>query len=898
MRQPPMKPSINTIDSNQKPVVESLEPRVLYSADAALLVSGFVFVDDDQGAGETPQIRLVDDSSEPTAAASSEGEVQPVEIVFVDSNVYDSERLQRIIEDQSYGRNTVIYSLAPNDDGVDRIAEILQQHDQVSAVHILTEGPAAGITLGDVQLNAGSLHSVEESLKSWRSGLSHDADILFYGCDYAVTEAGQNILNAISSLTGADVAASSDFGAADIGSNWATVSDWNPEHQLGDIESLPLLSDDAVENWRTIQHSITVDTDQDVVDGDADLSSIAALELNPGADGLVSLREAVLAANADVGLDEIVLDPGTYVISGGEMVVTEAVIIRGDTAANTILDAEEDSRFFNVNIPTAGTFTLEDITLANGHSDSVGGAMLVDMATVEITDAILTGNRADTLGGAIFTNANAVLNVTDSLLEDNRAVGDGGAIYSEGEVTIVGSEFIDNRADNGGAVYTKSGTFTLVVAESRFFNNYAVSDGGALYVDSLVSVSDSLFESNRADNDSGAIQVKGNGTITGSTFYQNTSGKHGGAMEVSGGSTELDVESSTFVGNSADSKGGAIRRTGGPVVEVSNSLFADNDVLGVPEDVEGQVVSLGFNLFKSTPTGGHYTSAVNDLIGIDPQVGALSDNGGRWHTVALNSNSPAINAGGGSTTDATGLGRNEIPDIGALEYRGPAPSAKIYWTDQENNSIHRANLDGSLSQEIYRAGASDYVYDLEVDHVNGYLYWIEVSTQHPDHDGAGYIMRSDLNGMNAAQFEPASGSRDMPMGLALDPDGGTQGYLYYITNVTAATFEIGDADYVVRYDLSDGTLSIVSVRIQNDYTDIEYDDVSDKLFVTDYNGEHDARGVMIFDLSDGNALTQIDLDPGEGPLSIAVVPGGEEAYLVSADGIVKWTEAGGVEAAV
>ena len=51
---------------------------------------------------------------------------------------------------------------------------------------------------------------------------------------------------------------------------------------------------------------ITIDTAEDIVDGD--ISSISALTGAPGDDGLISLREAIIATNETAGADEINFD--------------------------------------------------------------------------------------------------------------------------------------------------------------------------------------------------------------------------------------------------------------------------------------------------------------------------------------------------------------------------------------------------------------------------------------------------------------------------------------------------------------------------------------------------------------------------------------------------------------
>ncbi len=69
-------------------------------------------------------------------------------------------------------------------------------------------------------------------LQSWSSALSNDADILLFGCDIASGEPGNNFIHQIASLTGADVAASTNL----TGNN-ALGGDWVLEDRTGAIEA-------------------------------------------------------------------------------------------------------------------------------------------------------------------------------------------------------------------------------------------------------------------------------------------------------------------------------------------------------------------------------------------------------------------------------------------------------------------------------------------------------------------------------------------------------------------------------------------------------------------------------------------------------------------------------------
>lgn len=71
-----------------------------------------------------------------------------------------------------------------------------------------------------------------------------DADLLIYGCDVGAGVAGQDLLSAISQLTGADLAASDDLtGAGLLG------GDWDLEIQTGIIETSSVVTSSGQQQW-------------------------------------------------------------------------------------------------------------------------------------------------------------------------------------------------------------------------------------------------------------------------------------------------------------------------------------------------------------------------------------------------------------------------------------------------------------------------------------------------------------------------------------------------------------------------------------------------------------------------------------------------------------------------
>lgn len=167
------------------------------------------------------------------AAVSDETTSDNVQIIFVDGGVEDADAL--IAEAKAgfeEGVSYEIYDISSDRDGLIQIGDVLQGRTGIDAIHILSHGNEGEVVLGNTSLTNGNLDQRAAELSDWASALSTDADLLFYGCELAGSESGESLIESISQLTGADVAASDDVtGAAEQG------GDWDLEYSTGAIHT-------------------------------------------------------------------------------------------------------------------------------------------------------------------------------------------------------------------------------------------------------------------------------------------------------------------------------------------------------------------------------------------------------------------------------------------------------------------------------------------------------------------------------------------------------------------------------------------------------------------------------------------------------------------------------------
>lgn len=108
--------------------------------------------------------------------------------------------------------------LEPGRDGLARMAAWAKDHHGYAAIHALSHGAPGEILLGAGVLDAATLASQAETLAAIGKALTPDGDLLLYGCEVAAGGKGQDFIDQLAQLTGADVAASDDL--TGLGGDW------------------------------------------------------------------------------------------------------------------------------------------------------------------------------------------------------------------------------------------------------------------------------------------------------------------------------------------------------------------------------------------------------------------------------------------------------------------------------------------------------------------------------------------------------------------------------------------------------------------------------------------------------------------------------------------------------
>ncbi len=419
-----------------------------------------------------------------------------------------------------------------------------------------------------------------------------------------------------------------------------------------------------------------------------DRSLMATFNVTAGvADGAAgSLRAAITAANSNGQNDTINLAAGTYVLSSALPQLSEmgkSITFQGDTAANTIVDANNTGRVFDAYWTVTATFN--DLTIKNGGSTGSrpsGAGIQGYNSTITIDDCVIEDNIGYQ-GGGIAATSGGSLTITDTIIRDNNTSRFGAGLYLNGvTVSISNSEISGNSTASGydgGGLYMSGGSLTL--DSVAVDDNYAGQDGGGVAVSSVsLAITGGSITNNEAVRQGGGLYVNAPSSavgITGLTISNNTAGT-GGGLYRTGGSAAITLTESTVSGNTAPStnvnlgEGGGIftyqplslvrstlsgnsaYRNGGGLWNTTSAISFSNST------VSGNSAATGGGVYLSS--GNTTSSSVNSTFANNSASGA----GGAFYvggfsSVAMkNTIMAGSTAGSGTSADLGGSGGHTI----------------------------------------------------------------------------------------------------------------------------------------------------------------------------------------------------------------------------------------------
>jgi hypothetical protein len=398
---------------------------------------------------------------------------------------------------------------------------------------------------------------------------------------------------------------------------------------------------------------------------------------------------------------------------------------------------------------TNSTISANAADVPNGNPYPVyGGGGIDNLNDLTVTHSTISGNGSRELGGGLFngwTNYPASMKVSDTRITDNYSYEGGG---------VASSSFF---GFNGYAVQGDIGSNRVNLTNSTISGNDAFFDGGGVGIKYLGgSARWTIDHSTISGNDTylgngGGVSVgyqccgpfssfpnSGSLDVLDSTISGNHANRYGGGVMVAHNAEKyadtVNIRNSTIASNDAyDGGGGVYQDYAANGTYFGASLFStivgDNTLTGgAPNDLEegadfsgpgetpfelsfSLVEAPGNSLLSQNPAG-------SNLIGVDPQLGALAANGGLTKTHLPSINSPVVDQGsapGDLTTDQRGDPRtvdtspanaHDGTDIGSVELAtgppGPPPPPPPAAGGTAGTKIHNVKKKHKKRRRIIR----------------------------------------------------------------------------------------------------------------------------------------------------------------------------------------------------
>jgi hypothetical protein len=373
--------------------------------------------------------------------------------------------------------------------------------------------------------------------------------------------------------------------------------------------------------------------------------------LNSGAG---SLREAISTANGDADADTIHFQSGvTGTITlieaeSGELSISNPVKIYGPGAGVLAISGDGDDQIFQIDMATAGDDVLiSGLTLTDGAAEMEGGLDEGYGGAINNLDADLT------ISGSVIQNSEVEGNGDDG-------GGSGGGIHSTGGLTITGSTLRGNSAEYpGGGAAISSESADLRVSNSTIADNRAPGVGAAgilaRFGGDLVEITGTTISGNVAKS-STAVALEERSAVIRNTTIANNRAENGYESSSAGvfqyGGT-LAIENTTIAANTA-TEGGPTVSVANATMTLRNSIVAGGSASGGADLRSGGTGTfiLGSSLVQNVGSAS-FVNVGDALIGPDPQLLGLANNGGPTLTMRPAPGSPAVDKGRDSIGLAT-----------------------------------------------------------------------------------------------------------------------------------------------------------------------------------------------------------------------------------------------------
>lgn len=391
--------------------------------------------------------------------------------------------------------------------------------------------------------------------------------------------------------------------------------------------------------------------------------AISGLTLTRGFDPANGSGGAInVSSGATLKLTDAAITNSRSNSNGGGLFLTGDFAIAGSTiSGNTAISGA--GVYQSSSGPFSGAGTIADTTISGNQATlnptlSVGGGVRTSAGSLTIERSSLSGNTATVAGGGVWANNKYGLTVNNSTISGNSSAAGGGMFLSANSpkyapMRIAETTVSGNTAAHGAGIDVRNirGGNKVAIARSTISGNDGGpgSWGGGILVDDYITGAVSVVDSTVSGNTAtagGGVSLGSDSNYHLTTTYQGNVGT-------------IDFDNSTISGNTASAHGGGIYLSqydgGSPTVKqsgtagITSTIVADNTVAGAAEDLDRVDTSTNggfagaFSLVEAP--GDAPLTQQSVLVGVDPQLGALGDNGGPTATLLPAGTSPVLDQG-------------------------------------------------------------------------------------------------------------------------------------------------------------------------------------------------------------------------------------------------------------
>jgi hypothetical protein len=439
-------------------------------------------------------------------------------------------------------------------------------------------------------------------------------------------------------------------------------------------------------------------TDSTVTDNTA-LYSGGGIELSSSA--VATLTGDTISDNTQTDSDGGSGGGGIYLETESE--ITEGLTITNSTITGNTTSENTDGAGLEIN-GNEGSGNLSDVVAITSSTfsdnllgnDGYGGGIGQDeLSTLSVSSSTISGNGPQ--DGAFAYGAGVYLDwegspdtFTDDSITGNQAYAGGGVWIDGGTATFSGTSISGNTVTDGaGGLYTDANDGEpLTITSSTISGNVVLGtvgdvllgDGGGIVSQGCngITLANDTIASNTATNGGGGYMGLDCGPEIPAVLHSQRVA-HADRTEPTTATTAFLFD--TVTGNAAGSGGGGNIQLfdDDSTVSLAETIVAGGIVGSSPttncavdtDGYTGSITSAGYNLIDDSTCG---TAASTDIIGQNPQLGSLGNNGGPTQTELPANSSPAVGAIPDATWVATGVGSDQR---GVARGAGAASSATI-----------------------------------------------------------------------------------------------------------------------------------------------------------------------------------------------------------------------------